>query len=71
MLEEDIISITQSVLENEPSVILRHYLIIKLQGRPSLKACWLDDEWFSDGVTKEQAVNIMGLILKFNMILSP
>ena len=39
MLEEDIISITQSVLENEPSVILRHYLIIKLQGRPSLKAC--------------------------------
>ena len=39
MLEENIISITQSVLENELSVILRHYLIIKLQGRPSLKAC--------------------------------
>ena len=70
MLQEDIISITQSVLENEPSVILRHYLIIKLQGRPSLKACWLEDERFSDWVTREQAVNIKGFILKFNMILS-
>ena len=71
MLEENIISITQSVLENELSVILRCYLIIKLQGRPSLKACWLEDERFSDSVTKEQAVNIMGLILKLNMILPP
>ena len=70
MLQEDIISITQSVLENEPSVILRHYLIIKLQGRPSLKACWLEDERFSGWVTREPAVNITGFILKFNMILS-